>query len=187
MIVLLRSAGIPARWVKGYTEGTLDNTLASAEGEDVYTITNDNAHSWVEVYFPEYGWIPFEPTKGFTNPYNFINNTPAPISQNSEANNSNNEQIQQRNNEAKLKSLIENTEEASTKKVTNSKTSFSWWYVFLSTILISIIGYILFTTRMKWMTFLIIHFYKYRKDDAVYQKAYGALFKTICENWHTTG
>ena len=77
MIVLLRSAGIPARWVKGYTEGTLDNTLASAEGADVYTITNDNAHSWVEVYFPGYGWIPFEPTKGFTNPYNFINNTPA--------------------------------------------------------------------------------------------------------------
>lgn len=177
MIVLLRSAGIPARWVKGYTEGTLDNTLASAEGEDIYTITNDNAHSWVEVYFPGYGWIPFEPTKGFTNPYNFINNTPAPISQNSEANNSNNEQIQQRNNEAKLKSLIENTEEASTKKVTNSKTSFSWWYVFLSTILISTIGYILFTTRMKWMTFLIIHFYKYRKNDAVYQKAYGALLK----------
>jgi len=69
MIVLLRSAGIPARWVKGYTEGTLDNTLASAEGADVYTITNDNAHSWVEVYFPGYGWIPFEPTKGFTNPY----------------------------------------------------------------------------------------------------------------------
>lgn len=177
MIVLLRSAGIPARWVKGYTEGTLDNTLASAEGEDVYTITNDNAHSWVEVYFPGYGWIPFEPTKGFTNPYNFINNTPAPISQNSEANNSNNTQIQQRNNEAKLKSLIKNTEEASTKKVTNSKTSFSWWYVFLSTILISIMGYILFTTRMIWRTFLIIHFYKYRKDDAVYQKAYGALLK----------
>lgn len=177
MIVLLRSAGIPARWVKGYTEGTLDNTLASAEGENVYTITNDNAHSWAEVYFPGYGWIPFEPTKGFTNPYNFINNTPAPISQNSEANNSNNTQIQQRNNEAKLKSLIENTEEASTKKVTNSQTSFSWWYVFLSTILISIMGYILFTTRMIWRTFLIIHFYKYRKDDAVYQKAYGALLK----------
>ena len=51
MIVLLRSAGIPARWVKGYTEGTLDNTLVGAEGEDVYKIANDNAHSWVEVYF----------------------------------------------------------------------------------------------------------------------------------------
>ena len=44
MIVLLRSAGIPARWVKGYTEGTLDNTLVGAEGEDVYKVANDNAH-----------------------------------------------------------------------------------------------------------------------------------------------
>ncbi|UYO22204.1 DUF3488 and DUF4129 domain-containing transglutaminase family protein [Bacillus sp. 41-22] len=177
MSVLLRSAGIPARWVKGFTEGTLENTLASAEGENVYTIANNNAHSWVEVYFPGYGWIPFEPTKGFTNPYNFTNNTPASTSQNNEVNNSNNEPIHQRNNEAKLKSLIENTEEASTKKITNSKNDFSWWYVFLSTIPISIIGYILFTTRMKWITFFIILFYKYRKDDAVYQKAYGALLK----------
>ncbi|MBT2579882.1 DUF4129 domain-containing protein [Bacillus sp. ISL-8] len=177
MIVLLRSAGIPARWVKGFTEGTLENTLASAESENVYTIANNNAHSWVEVYFPGYGWIPFEPTKGFTNPYNFTNNTPASTSQNNEVNNSNNEPIHQRNNEAKLKSLIENTEEASTKKITNSKNDFSWWYVFLSTIPISIIGYILFTTRMKWITFFIILFYKYRKDDAVYQKAYGALLK----------
>ncbi|HDR7589954.1 protease [Bacillus mycoides] len=177
MIVLLRSAGIPARWVKGFTEGTLENTLASAEGENVYTIANNNAHSWVEVYFPGYGWIPFEPTKGFTNPYNFTNNTPASTSQNNEVNNSNNGPIHQRNNEAKLKSLIENTEEASTKKITNSKNDFSWWYVFLSTIPISIIGYILFTTRMKWITFFIILFYKYRKDDAVYQKAYGALLK----------
>ncbi|HDR7619175.1 MULTISPECIES: transglutaminase TgpA family protein [Bacillus] len=177
MIVLLRSAGIPARWVKGFTEGTLENTLASAEGENVYTIANNNAHSWVEVYFPGYGWIPFEPTKGFTNPYNFTNNTPASTSQNNEVNNSNNEPIHQRNNEAKLKSLIENTEKASTKKITNSKNDFSWWYVFLSTIPISIIGYILFTTRMKWITFFIILFYKYRKDDAVYQKAYGALLK----------
>ena len=124
MIVLLCSAGIPARWVKGYTEGTLDNTLVGAEGEDVYKIANDNAHSWVEVYFPGYGWIPFEPTKGFTNPYNFTNNTPAPTLQNNEVYNSNNEPIQQRNNEAKLKSLIEDTEEASTKKIPNSKMDF---------------------------------------------------------------
>lgn len=177
MIVLLRSAGIPARWVKGYTEGTLENTLASTEDANVYKIENNNAHSWVEVYFPGYGWIPFEPTKGFTNPYNFTNNTPAPTFQNSEETNSQNEQMHQRNNEAKLKSLIEDTEEASTKKITNSKNGFSWWYVFLSAIPISIIGYILFTTRMKWITFFIILFYKYRKDDAVYRKAYGALLK----------
>ncbi|MDP7989693.1 transglutaminaseTgpA domain-containing protein [Bacillus sp. MHSD_36] len=177
MIVLLRSAGIPARWVKGYTEGTLDNTLVGAEGEDVYKIANDNAHSWVEVYFPGYGWIPFEPTKGFTNPYNFTNNTPAPTLQNSEETNSQNAQMHQRNNEAKLKSLIEDTKETPTKKYTNSKNKFSWWYVFLSMIPISIIGYTLFATRMKWITFFIILFYKYQKDDAVYSKAYSALLK----------
>ncbi|WP_242218601.1 transglutaminaseTgpA domain-containing protein [Bacillus cereus group sp. BfR-BA-01380] len=177
MIVLLRSASIPARWVKGYTEGTLDNTFISSESDSVYKIANNNAHSWVEVYFPGYGWVPFEPTKGFTNPYNFINNAPASTSQNSEVITSNNEQIQQRNNEAKLKSLIENSEKVSTKKISNSKVAFSWWYVFLSTIPLSIMGYILFTTRMKWITFFLILFYKYRKGDAVYPKAYDALLK----------
>ncbi len=34
-------------------------------------MTNNNAHSWVEVYFPEQGWVTFEPTKGFTNPAEF--------------------------------------------------------------------------------------------------------------------
>ncbi len=177
MIVLLRSAGIPARWVKGYTEGTLENTLVRTEDEDVYTIANNNAHSWVEVYFPGYGWVPFEPTKGFTNPYSFINNTPALTSQNREENNTRNEPIQQRSNETKLKNLMEHTEESSSKKISNSKNKFSWWYVFLSMIPISITGYILFTTRMKWITFFIILFYKYRKNDVVYQKAYGALLK----------
>ncbi|HHT7189360.1 TPA: transglutaminase TgpA family protein [Bacillus cereus] len=177
MIVLLRSAGIPARWVKGYTEGTLENTLVRTGDENVYTIANNNAHSWVEVYFPGYGWIPFEPTKGFTNPYSFINNTPALTSQNREENNTRNEPIQQRSNETKLKNLMEHTEESSSKKISNSKNKFSWWYVFLSMIPISITGYILFTTRMKWITFFIILFYKYRKNDVVYQKAYGALLK----------
>ncbi|MCP1123812.1 DUF3488 and DUF4129 domain-containing transglutaminase family protein [Bacillus sp. 3103sda1] len=177
MIVLLRSVGIPARWVKGYTEGTLDDTIVDLEGDSVYKITNNDAHSWVEVYFPGYGWVPFEPTKGFSNPYNFTNDAPASGSQNSEVINPNNEQIQQRNNEAKHKNLIENTEESSTKKMTNSKKDFSWWYLFLTIISISIISYILFTTRMKWLTFFVIFLYKYRKGNAVYPKAYEALLK----------
>jgi transglutaminase-like putative cysteine protease len=71
MIVLLRAADIPSRWVKGYTEGEKTSGTAETNYEDIYQVTNNNAHSWVEVYFPGYGWVPFEPTKGFTNPYRF--------------------------------------------------------------------------------------------------------------------
>ncbi len=69
MAVLLRSAGIPARWVKGYTSGEYKG--AGDHNGHIYEVTNNNAHSWVEVYFPDQGWVTFEPTKGFTNPTEF--------------------------------------------------------------------------------------------------------------------
>ncbi|WP_461213047.1 transglutaminase domain-containing protein [Lacticaseibacillus sp. GG6-2] len=59
MVMMLRSIGVPARWAKGFNQGT-------KTGTDQYTITNANAHSWPEVYFgPQYGWVDFEPTPGF--------------------------------------------------------------------------------------------------------------------------
>ena len=79
MIVMLRSIGIPARWVKGYTSGQLYET--QMDGNNVYEVTNNNAHSWVEVYFPNRGWVTFEPTKGFTNPETFTNESGFPIKQ----------------------------------------------------------------------------------------------------------
>ncbi|NLY80639.1 MAG: transglutaminase domain-containing protein [Lysinibacillus sp.] len=62
MVVLLRAVGIPARWVKGFTGGEL---VASGE-LNTYQITNNDAHSWVEAYIPKVGWVPFEPTIGFS-------------------------------------------------------------------------------------------------------------------------
>lgn len=56
MTVMLRSLGIPARVVVGYSPGELDPET----GEWIYL--QSNAHAWVEAYFPGYGWIPFEPT-----------------------------------------------------------------------------------------------------------------------------
>ncbi len=58
MVVLSRAAGIPARLVTGYVGGAFD------PDHNTYLVTADLAHSWVEVYFPEYGWIIFEPTGG---------------------------------------------------------------------------------------------------------------------------
>lgn len=65
MVVLLRSIGIPARYVKGFSTGDMIK-----QGDNLYEVTvkNKNAHSWPEVYFAGYGWVPFEPTPGFVQP-----------------------------------------------------------------------------------------------------------------------
>ena len=56
MAVMLRSQGIPARVISGYAQGDYDEESRS------YRVRANNAHTWVEVYFPGFGWIQFEPT-----------------------------------------------------------------------------------------------------------------------------
>ena len=58
MAVLLRELGIPARFVEGYLPGSRQ------PGSNTISIRNDEAHAWVEVYFPRYGWVTFDPTGG---------------------------------------------------------------------------------------------------------------------------
>ncbi|MDF2669798.1 MAG: transglutaminase, partial [Paenibacillus sp.] len=67
MVVMLRTLGIPARWVKGFAPGHLSTDDPSPTDTLIaYTILNRDAHSWVEAYFPDLGWVSFEPTPGFT-------------------------------------------------------------------------------------------------------------------------
>ena len=54
MAVMLRSIGIPARIASGYTTGDYQ--------DGVFHVVEANAHAWPEEYFPNYGWIEFEPT-----------------------------------------------------------------------------------------------------------------------------
>jgi protein-glutamine gamma-glutamyltransferase len=58
MAVMLRTLGIPARLVNGF-RGNEFNDLTSQ-----YVIRDRDAHTWVEVYFPGYGWVSFDPTPG---------------------------------------------------------------------------------------------------------------------------
>jgi hypothetical protein len=73
MAVMLRSQGIPARYVLGYAPGFLNNT----GGYDVLQL---NYHSWVEVYFPDYGWVRFEATPPEGIEFGGVQNPAAPFS-----------------------------------------------------------------------------------------------------------
>ena len=53
---MVRSLGIPVRLVDGYGPGTYDDHIKA------YVVRESDAHTWVESYFPGFGWIPFEPT-----------------------------------------------------------------------------------------------------------------------------
>lgn len=73
LVTMARSLDIPARWVKGYAPGEqpeIPMNIAQQSGvaNNYYTITNADSHSWAEVYFGEYGWIPVEATPGFNAP-----------------------------------------------------------------------------------------------------------------------
>lgn len=56
MVLMLRSLGVPARLAAGFAQG-----VWNAE-EGAYVVREKDAHTWVEVYFPGYGWVEFEPT-----------------------------------------------------------------------------------------------------------------------------
>jgi transglutaminase-like putative cysteine protease len=58
MALMLRLLGVPSRVAVGFTSGTYD------ADDNEWTVKNTNAHAWVEVWFPRYGWIPFDPTPG---------------------------------------------------------------------------------------------------------------------------
>jgi Transglutaminase-like superfamily/Domain of unknown function (DUF4129) len=62
MAVLLRTLRIPSRVAVGFTPGSFDPQ------DGLYHVSTRNLHVWVEVLFPGFGWLSFEPTPRRTNP-----------------------------------------------------------------------------------------------------------------------
>ncbi len=56
MAILVRTLGIPSREVNGFLPGEYNNLAGD------YIVRASDAHSWVEVYFPDNGWVTFDPT-----------------------------------------------------------------------------------------------------------------------------
>lgn len=74
MTVMARLLGLPARIVNGFSQGHYDAQ------QKVWIVNGNDAHSWVQVYFPNYGWLNFDPTPGFTSPNQALVNTTPTIS-----------------------------------------------------------------------------------------------------------
>jgi transglutaminase-like putative cysteine protease len=58
MALLLRMKGVPARVAVGFSTG------ARQKNSDTYVVADQDAHAWVEVWFPHMGWVSFDPTPG---------------------------------------------------------------------------------------------------------------------------
>lgn len=75
MTIMVRSIGLPARYVRGYKMPAKDTGPGEEffikQGEplpdeqQVFSVRQRNAHAWVEVYFQGFGWVAFEPTSAF--------------------------------------------------------------------------------------------------------------------------
>jgi len=177
MVVLLRSAGIPARWVKGFTSGDYQQQLQEkVNGKTVnltqYQITNADAHSWGEVYFPGSGWVTFEPTPSFNDPSQFAANSSNSGSSQSNADQSsgtsettenqkdassqkNDETNQQTKDKADQQSEKVQKKNGPVKKTTG--LMIHWQYVGRMTMIVLLIGAIAaLLTRKKWLRAIYI-------------------------------
>ncbi|PIC86838.1 transglutaminase [Sporosarcina sp. P20a] len=145
MAVMLRSVDIPTRWVKGFAPGEM---AFKASGKNVYRVTNDEAHSWVEAYIPEIGWMPFEPTLGFTHPTEIEFDIP-------------NESPEEEEVKKSAKPEVEKEKELPKKTISSPlfdafKQKFTWlfsqWWLYVS-LLGLIIGAsaVLYSKRSNWL------------------------------------
>jgi hypothetical protein len=180
MAVMLRTLGIPTRWVKGYNGGTFKEF--GNDTERIYEITNNNAHAWVEVFFPNQGWVPFEPTKGFTNNVEIAFPKVNPIS-------SNNQPAAPVKPVQRPQKSLDDNEKATTGNNTfdlkimwiNIKLFWKnqWKWIVLGLAVVGFVISYLYRIRGKWFPYYLLFYYRYKKDDQILGAAYLSLLKQL--------
>ncbi|WP_308314945.1 DUF4129 domain-containing transglutaminase family protein [Bacillus sp. V33-4] len=177
MAIMLRTLGIPTRWVKGYTEGEFIEMIGP--NKRIFEITNNNAHSWVEVFFPNAGWVQFEPTQGFSNSTRF--NYDSVTAQQPNA---------QTATPAQRPHIPEQDKSKETNGDSNSTFSFKhaweaikdffaahWDRIFLAVAGAAIIAVILYKTRTKWLPYYFIWRFRHKNNNEDFAQAYLVLLK----------
>lgn len=171
MIVLLRSLDIPARWVKGYTQGDFIKEL---DGDTkLYEVKNSNAHSWVEVYFPGIGWVPFEPTQGFSNINVFTENA-VPVASQVEENQDNQEEQAKKEEEKKVNEKSKGGKNSGSFSLKDLNIPFKKISIFV-VIAAAMIG-IVIKFKTKWYPYWIIMKYRIRKKKPEEKEIFDTIF-----------
>ncbi|WP_017379566.1 DUF4129 domain-containing transglutaminase family protein [Paenisporosarcina sp. TG-14] len=176
MVVMLRSLDIPARWVKGFAEG---EEIENNNGDRVYEVTNNNAHSWVEAYFPGVGWMPFEPTIGFSGTGNIDYDLELDSTEEPE------EAVVPEQPKKPQPTEIEDNKSISERFTETMQNFMGWisnnrgriilWSIFAIGLLV-----VLFRIRQKWMPKLLVPYYRLRKDDwNSFENSYHRLLKQL--------
>lgn len=179
MVVMLRTVGIPARWVKGFAPG--EQVRNTGSKERVYHITNNEAHSWVEAYMPGIGWMPFEPTIGFSSQtlidYDLELNKDDPEIREMP------EQERQKIDEEKSKKATHANDSINLSK--SLKGIAVWikeqqkWIVFVGVFLL-ISSFVLYIKRRRWLPKVLVSLYKTNeKDWDYYEKLYKSLLSQL--------
>ena len=173
MVVLLRANGIPARWVKGYSPGE----KSIYKGEPVYSVSNNNAHSWAEVYFPGTGWVPFEPTKSFTNANRFYDSSV------DEAAGSIGEDtpLKPEEKEPEVKeaaSMQKNLEEPDAAGIAAEKDT-PWQLYAAGAAVLLLLTFYAYRKRRRWMPYLMLLRYRLKGRESSFARAYLSLLKQL--------
>ncbi|EWG08842.1 transglutaminase TgpA family protein [Cytobacillus firmus] len=178
MVVMARSIGLPARWVKGYTEGEFKQSLGS--GLRLFEVTNNNAHSWVEIYFPEMGWVPFEPTQGFNNNVQFNFDTAGQNTSQPEADKPKETETPIKPDKPEVTSSEESP--FTLEKLWSNIESFfkeHWKVIGAAVLAAALLVIVIFQKRGKWLPHYFIWRFKRTRNDEHFSKAYLILLKEL--------
>lgn len=191
MVVMLRTLGIPARWVKGFTAGDVIEEGIDISGVadelgvlvrddkqyNKYEVSNSNAHSWVEVYFSGIGWVPFEPTQGFSNLVEFESSIEEPTEEESEPASTTEDHFDIEPPEPEIPDIEIDQEVATGKEEKNN--IFLQWLLILGFVIISILAIAIYKYRIQIKIWFIKKRLERKPNVETYQKAYLYLLKLL--------